>query len=109
MSNPFFEHSILNSPYEHPRRHWELDAEGQPTQQIIEERRRADFITPIPKPRKRKRASEQAEMVFDEGKGISTADQQYDLTSNINELRQHVDQWRSLPNPSQWGVYLDAV
>ena len=104
MSNPFFDHPILNSPYEHPRRHWELDADGQPTQQIIEERRRADFITPIPKPRKRKRASEQAEMVFDEGKGISTPDQQYDLTSNINELRQRVDQWRSLPNPNQWGV-----
>ena len=35
MSNPFFDHPILNSPYEHPRRHWELDADGQPTQRII--------------------------------------------------------------------------
>ena len=25
MSNPFFEHPILNSPYEYPNRHWELD------------------------------------------------------------------------------------
>jgi hypothetical protein len=25
MSNPFFDHPILNSPYESPRRHWELD------------------------------------------------------------------------------------
>jgi len=32
MENPFFEHPILNSPYECPARHWELDAEGQPTQ-----------------------------------------------------------------------------
>jgi hypothetical protein len=30
-----------------PKRHWELDEQGQPTQQIIENRRRAEFITPI--------------------------------------------------------------
>jgi type III restriction enzyme len=104
MSNPFFDQPILNSPYEHPQRHWELDAQGQPTQQIIEQRRRAEFITPIPKPRKRKRAQGQAEMVFDEGKGISTAEQQYDPTSLINGVRQHVEVWRGLPNPNQWGV-----
>ena len=45
MSNPFFDHPILNSPYECPQRHWELDVHGQPTQKIIETRRRADFIT----------------------------------------------------------------
>ena len=104
MSNPFFDHPILNSPYEQPTRNWELDDDGQPTQKILEERRRADFISPIPKPQKRKRAAEQEEMVFDEGKGISTADQQYDPTAIINQLRQHVDQWRNLPNPNQWGV-----
>ena len=40
MSNPFFDRPILNSPYERPSKHWELDADGQPTQKIIEERRR---------------------------------------------------------------------
>jgi hypothetical protein len=54
MDNPFFDHPILNSPYEYPKRYWELDSQGQPTQRIIEDRRRADFITPIPKPKKRK-------------------------------------------------------
>ena len=54
MSNAFFEQPILNSPYDYPARHWELDATGQPTQEIAPSRRRADFITPIPKPRKRK-------------------------------------------------------
>ena len=54
MTNPFFDHPILNSPYAYPARHWELDDQGQPTQRIIESRRRAEFITPIPKPRKRK-------------------------------------------------------
>lgn len=103
MSNPFFDQPILNSPYEYPRKHWELDAQGQPTQRIIERRRRAEFITPIPKPKKRKRATKQEEMVFDEGKGLSTQRQQYDITSIINEVRQHVDGWRTLP-PSAWQV-----
>jgi type III restriction enzyme len=49
-----------------------LAATGQPTQQILETRRPAEFITPIPKPKKRKKAPKQEEMVFDEGKGLST-------------------------------------
>jgi len=52
MENLFFEKPILNSPYDYPVEHWELDTEGQPTQRIIQGRRRAEFITPIPKPRK---------------------------------------------------------
>ncbi len=68
MDNRFFEKPILNSPYEYPSRHWELDASGQPTQEIIDTRRRAEFITSIPKPRKRKGAASQEDLVFDEGK-----------------------------------------
>ncbi|MGO8692311.1 MAG: BPTD_3080 family restriction endonuclease [Rectinemataceae bacterium] len=104
-SNPFFDHPILNSPYREPRRHWELDDQGQPTQRIQETRRRADFITPIPKPRKKKRAAtNQGSFVFDEGMGLSTKTQQYDPTSIINEVRNQVSEWRSLPEPSQWHV-----
>lgn len=29
MENLFFEKPILNSPYEYPKRHWEIDAQGQ--------------------------------------------------------------------------------
>ena len=54
MSDRFFERPILNSPYEYPARYWELDKDGQPTQQIVEKRRSAQFITPIPKPRKQR-------------------------------------------------------
>ena len=104
MANPFFDHPILNSPYECPQQHWELDDDGQPTQRKILERRKAKFITPIPKPKKRKGGKTQTDFVFDEGKGLSTTEQQYDPTSNINEVRQHVDAWRALPNPSQWQV-----
>lgn len=104
MSNPFFEHPILNSPYEIPTRHWELDDQGQPTQKTIEERRRASFITPIPKPKKRKGSGEQRQIVFDEGEGLSTQEQAYDPTPIINDLRHQVDQWRALPSPSDWQV-----
>jgi type III restriction enzyme len=109
MSNPFFDHPILNSPYEPPRRHWELDPFGQPTQQIVENRRRAEFITPIPKPKKRKGRASQEILVFDEGEGLSTKEQQYDPTSIINEVRGHVATWRSLPQPSQWQVSPETV
>ena len=105
MPNPFFDHPVINSPYKCPSIHWELDEDGQPTQQIIQRRRRADFITPIPKPKKRKQSpAQQQGFVFDEGRGISTQAQQYDPTSIINEVRSHVDTWRSLPNPNQWQV-----
>jgi type III restriction enzyme len=99
MSNPFFDHPVLNSPYEMPERHWELDEQGQPTQRIVESRRRAEFITPIPRPKKRRN---QENLVFDEGRGLSTRAQQYDPTSLINKIRGHVDRWRELPKPSDW-------
>ena len=40
MDNRFFENPIPNSPYTCPARHWELDADGQPTGTIIESGRR---------------------------------------------------------------------
>jgi type III restriction enzyme len=103
-SNPFFTRPILNSPYEAPRRHWELDERGQPTQKILETRRGAKFISPIPRPKKTTKAATQEAIIFDEGKGLSTREQQYDPTPIINEVRGHVSMWRSLPNPAQWGV-----
>jgi type III restriction enzyme len=104
LSNLFFDKPVLNSPYAYPIRHWELDNQGQPTQQIIETRRKAEFITPIPKPRKRKGVAKQMDIVIDEGKGLSTQAQQYDPTPIINELRNHVDRWRGIPNPGDWQV-----
>lgn len=104
MSFDFFEKPILNSPYEYPGQHWELDEYGQPTQQIIAQRRRAQFITPIPKPRKQKGLDKQEEFIFDEGKGLSTQAQLYDANSMINDIRKQVDRWRSIPNPNDWLV-----
>ena len=105
MADDFFDHPILNSPYTYPKRHWALDETGQPTGEVIEDRRRASFITPIPKPKKSKSkdSGKQVDMVFDEGEGLSTEEQQYVVNENINELRQQVEKWRGLAR-SQWGV-----
>jgi hypothetical protein len=66
MSNPFFDHPILNSPYEYPRQ----------------------------------AAAAQTTLVFDEGKRLSTKEQQYDPTPIINEVRGYVNTWRALyPTP----------
>lgn len=58
MDDPFFEQLILNPPYAYPSRHWELDTAGQPTGKIIASRRCAEFITPIPKSKRRKGAAD---------------------------------------------------
>ena len=105
MTDLFFEQPVLNSPYERPNQHWELDETGQPTQQVVERRRPAEFVTPIPQPKRRKGSGQQARLVFDEAaQKLETAGQQYDLTAIINGVRQQVDRWRDLPNPSQWQV-----
>ena len=82
---------------------------GNPRRKILETRRRAEFITPIPKPKKRKRPAEQEEILFDEGKGLSTKEQQYDPTSIINEVRGQVSSWRTLPDPIQWAHKEDRI
>ena len=104
MADSFFTQPIINSPYEYPTRHWELDAEGQPTHRLIDRRRRAEFVTPIPKARKRKAPGAQDALEFGDRTGVATKAQQYDPTPIINELRSHVDRWRALPNPGHWRV-----
>ena len=104
-TNPFFERPVLNSPYVRPSRHWELDETGQPTQEIIESRRPAEFITPIPTPKKRRGSSAEQVLVFDEAaERLEAEGQQYDLREIINGVRGQVDLWRKLPDESQWRV-----
>ena len=101
MSDRFFDRPILNSPYEYPSRHWELDEGGQPTSRILDRRRRVSFITPIPKPKKRG----QREIDFDEAaQALETDGQQYQLMEIINALRRQVDAWRAIPDPARWRV-----
>ncbi|MEK7950445.1 BPTD_3080 family restriction endonuclease [Luteolibacter soli] len=103
MPENFFEKPILNSPYNYPGRHWELDSDGQPTNRITEKRRECSYITPVPKPKKKK-AKEETPDLFGGPKGISVDGELYDPTSIINEMRGYIDRWRKLPNPKDWGV-----
>lgn len=98
MTQQFFDSPILNSPYEEPSRHWELDPSGQPTTVVISSRRTSALVSPIPKPRKTR------------GKAVAQADflsgeegQEYNPTETINGVRSAVDSWRRLPE-SQWQV-----
>ena len=102
-SNPFFDHPIINSPYHAPTKHWELDDKGLPTHRMLETRRKAEFINPIPRPKKRKGRPTQETFVLKDEAGISTSAQQYDPTI-INEVRYAVAQWRALSNPRDWHV-----
>ena len=104
MTEWFFDAPVLNSPYEYPAQHWELDESRQPTNRVVGQRRPASYITPVPKPRKQRARPQQQALVLDEGKGLSTEQQQYDPTSTINVLRRHVDRWRNLPDPADWRV-----
>ena len=101
MSVAFYEQPVLNSPYEYPRRHWRLE-NGVPTDYIEKRRRESSYITPVPKPRKQRGRPAQGSMTLGV-EGLSTAEQEYDPTGNINEIRRHVDTWRNLA-PSQWHV-----
>lgn len=57
MPASFFDRPILNSPYDYPARHWELDESGQPTNGVIE----------------RRRPAKQAELDLADALGLSTA------------------------------------
>lgn len=103
MEDPFFEHPILNSPYKCPTRYWELDPSGQPTQKIIDSRRPADFVTPIPKPRKQHGQASQGSLALGNDEGLSTDSQQYAQAAIIRQVREQVDRWRLLPE-AQWRV-----
>lgn len=88
----FFEKPILNSPYELPRRHWELDSARRPTGRKIPGRRPAQYITPVPSPK----TSAQADLTLHET-GASGNLQKFDPMPVIDEIRSHLDAWRRLP------------
>jgi len=110
MDMDFFESPVINSPYEMPKQHWELDGANMPTNVLMAGRRSADFITPIPKARRRNKKAdsssdeiEQQAMDISGTARLSEGGQEYDHTSRIGQVRNAVDNWRELPR-SQWQV-----
>jgi type III restriction enzyme len=90
----FFEKPILNSPYRLPKRHWELDAEGRPTEKVLESRRPSALWTALPGASAKSDRS-QTRMVFD-GEGLSTEATEFNPSPIVNDLRQELDVWRGL-------------
>ena len=106
MSGRFFECPILNSPYDRPQRHWQLDERGQPTGRITAFRRKVDFVTPIPKPKKRKGGKGKQfglALEAEEARRLASKGQQYALAQIINDIRGQVARWRELPE-AEWRV-----
>ena len=103
MAETFFEQPILNSPYEVPTRHHDLDEDGQPTN-----------LPPIHGPaslgadhagseaaQAQAAAAKQREMVFADAEGLTDAEQEYNPTPIINEIRDYVDAWRQPAEPER--------
>ena len=93
MSDAFFHNPILNSPYEHPAYHWKLDEDGQPTKKRRVGRRSVSFVTPIPKPRKRRSGQGQLELAKSTT-AFQEDGQEYELAQIINSVRKAVSDWR---------------
>jgi type III restriction enzyme len=88
----FTDNPIINSPFEKPQWHFELDEEGQPTGKKLPGRRESVQVVPVPAARRR--GPRQRELALEEKTTSNTL---------VNAIRIEVDQWRELP-PSQWGV-----
>lgn len=84
------ENPIINSPFEEPAQHHELDSRGNPTGQLILQRRRSTYLTPIPQPRKQ--AGLQTSFLEE------TAEKEEENYA-INQIRQHVKLWRQRNYP----------
>ena len=91
MSQSFFDRPILNSPYEVPQLHHALDDDGQPLElPPVVGRRPCDFVTPVPKPKRKSSKATQSTMLFEDAAGLSDAEQEYNPKPIINEIRGHV-------------------
>lgn len=105
MKSNFFENPIINSPYEQPGQHWEIDPQaGYPTGNILTKRRLSESLTPIPKSRKQRQKSAQTTLEFKDHLGLSDDRQKYEVNETIMAVRNLVDKWRLLPNPATWNV-----
>ena len=107
MSATFFERPILNSPYAAPRWHHPLDAKGQPQGlPPVNSRRPSAEITPIVPQAKKRRPGEDTDAadLFDETTARDRHGRKYDVHGLVNEIRGHMEGWRTLKNPADWQV-----
>lgn len=93
MPENFEKNPILNSPYDHPEHHWELDEDGRPTGAKKAGRRISAHFVPVPRADK-DRVTQSDELYLEE-----------EVTKNpiVNLIRPIIKQWREGPSRS-WGV-----
>ncbi len=84
------ENPIINSPFAEPIQHHELDTRGNPTGNIITQRRKSTYLTPIPPPRKQ--PGQQTLLPLG-------TDEKEEENYTINAIRQQVKLWRQRGYP----------
>jgi len=94
MSAP--DNPILNSPFEAPTRHWELDDTGAFTSSVVAGRRRSEYLVPIAQPKRTRQGTLRLDEPDADGLAASA-------NALVNEIRGYVERWRALPL-SQSGV-----
>lgn len=82
---------VLNGPYDPPSRYFELGRKG-PTGIVREGRRTSESFIPVPQPKKKRTAkdAEDEQLEF-----TLRTDEQVQVNHLINNLRDHVMQWRN--------------
>ena len=95
------ENPVINSPYEEPRFHWQLDPNGQPTAEQKEGRRRSSYLLPIPDVRRSQKQRQQDLLTKDKSKQGDKPGETFNTNANL--LRGHLTRWRALPE-ADWGV-----
>lgn len=98
MEADFHRNPILNSPYEYPARHWEMDEDNQPTSRVLKFRRPSSQRSPIASSAKKRAGAGQMELDLDAGEEVV-----YETNELINRIRREVDNWRNLPE-NRWNV-----
>ncbi|MBP5543647.1 MAG: DEAD/DEAH box helicase family protein [Kiritimatiellae bacterium] len=101
----FFDDPILNSPYEYPSRHWEMDADNRPTGVVVERRRESSNRTPIASPRSK---GKDAEFLQGDLFNEVVDDIAYRENALINAIRDEVAAWRNSPE-SNWNVTAETT
>ena len=79
---------IINSPYEPPQYHWDLDERGVAREPLLPRRRAAAGVMPVPKPI----GTKSYQPSFDEA-------QESDDLKLVNDLRKQVTRWRNQRYP----------
>ena len=98
MTEQFEVNPILNTPYDMPTRHWELDDDCRPTGRVLDGRRTSVHLVPIPASERARRQREQ--------QGDLGLEEKVKENPIINRIRRQVNDWRNKPADKQGITYI---